>query len=161
MSRKATILMRVLAVTSAFEAAGGLALLIPTFIKLRSPQGEGVPGSPPPPAWVLEFMTAANVAFAAMLILCATLLWKLKPTGLRLLIGTFCLELFYYLCLAAALLWLGFAQGGSQRPFALQIASMIGVGNLVVGIQISTAYPLVAGILIFYCYRSLRIQATS
>ena len=42
MSRKATILMRVLAVTSAFEAAGGLALLIPTFIKLRSPQGEGV-----------------------------------------------------------------------------------------------------------------------
>jgi len=76
----------------------------------------------------------------------AGLLWKLKRRGLLVLIYVLGLELFYILVSATT---------APSKEYGI----ILGIGLMPFAIQVVTAFPVVAGVLIFFAYRYLGIPA--
>jgi hypothetical protein len=99
-----------------------------------------------------------NLLFAVMLIVAGTLLWILRRRGLLLRTWTLIAEIFYCFILDTGISMYMYDRTGSGEFF--QNFSFITVaGNVVIAIQLGTAFPIIAAVLIFLAYRYLGIPA--
>lgn len=154
MNRKTTMILRILAVLTAIVALGGL-----FFVGLSVP---GLfAGSSKLSSELLHYnrvylgLVLVNLAIVALLLVSARLIWRLQRRGLFLLVLTLCLEAVYLSILVGSSMVL--EQNGLQTA----VATLTGVGMMVVGLQIYTAYPLFALVLLILAYRRLGIPARS
>jgi hypothetical protein len=152
MHRKTSIILRVLAVLTALVALGGfffVGLAVPGFFTASSAFSSELPLF----NQVYLGLILVNLTFVALLFVSAFLLWKLQRRGLFLLVLTLCLELLYMSILVGSTMVL------EQNGLQMAIASLTGVGMMVLGLQIYTAYPLFALVLLILAYRHLGIPA--
>jgi hypothetical protein len=161
MPRKAETLMRVLAVINVLEGAGGLFMVALALDTILGPFRGLVPGTRQHAGSAVYAMAFANVAFACLLFISASLLWRLKRSGLLLLLCTLCSEVVYFLTLVATLMHRESARLPHSQGPASAFAPLFGFANMGLGVQVLTAYPLIAGVLIFLAYRSIAIPARS
>ena len=96
---------------------------------------------------LLYFLGSANVALNLVLLYAGELLWKLKRRGLLVLIYVLAIEFFYILVFST-----------TTAP-SKEYGIILGFGLLPFAIQVVTAFPIVAGVLIFFAYRYLGIPA--
>jgi len=156
MSKKSDFLMRLLGVLTAIVTAAGLALLLPVVFALRSHKPPSPLGSEPSAALALGLMAGLNVIFAFLLIVSAGLLWRRRRSGLSMLLYTLCAEALYFVALGAGLFRLSLSAAGAGGAARSGFVAALGAGNLVVGAQVATAYPVFAAVLIVLCRRQLR-----
>ena len=95
---------------------------------------------------MLYFLASANVVFNLALLYAGGLLWKLKRRGLLVLISLLAVEFFYILVSAAT---------AASNEYDI----ILSIGLMPFAIQVVTAFPIVAGVLIFFAYRYLGIPA--
>jgi hypothetical protein len=147
MNKKARLVLRILAVITGLEALGGAAFLgldvVISYSLSRTPRvGDGhLPN-------IFFYYVFVNILFASMLAFSAVLLWKLRKTGIALLSATVACEVVYFLAPVPILT--------ASSDSAQQVGAFLGVGNVGIGLQLVTAFPLVAFILIALCFRYLR-----
>jgi hypothetical protein len=151
MNKKARLVLQILSVITALEALGGivfiaLTLLTSYLMSKTSRSGEG-----PLPA-VYFYGIFANVVFIALLAFSAVLIWRMRRTGIALLVATIGCEVIYFFAPAP--------MTHASRDSILQAAAFSGVGNPAIGLQLITAFPLVALGLIALCFRYLRPDET-
>jgi hypothetical protein len=107
---------------------------------------------------LLYFVGLINLLFAVMLIVAGTLLWTLRRRGLLLLSWTLIAEIFYFVVLDTGISMYVYDRTDGGEFF--QNFSFITVAsNVVIGIQLGTAFPIIAAVLIFLAYRYLGIPA--
>ena len=94
------------------------------------------------------------MAFMFALITAGMHLWKLDRRGLRILVYTLLAELIYLIGIATVSMAFH-----NSNALGRNVGAMAGVGNLALGLQIVTGFPIVAGILVFFAYRYLSIPA--
>ena len=95
---------------------------------------------------MLYFLASANVVFNLALLYAGGLLWKLKRRGLLVLISLLAVEFFYILV---------FAGTAASNEYDI----ILGIVLMPFAIQVVTAFPILAGVLIFFAYRYLGIPA--
>lgn len=96
---------------------------------------------------LLYFLASANVVINLVLLYAGRLLWKLKRRGLLVLIYVLAIEFFYILVFSTTT--------APSREHGI----ILGFGLMPFVIQVVTAFPIAAGVLIFFAYRYLGIPA--
>jgi len=148
--RRLRVIFRVLSVLTLLEgfvgfliAADGIATDVINYKALQQLNGQQ---THPSALRLLYFLASANVVFNLVLLYAGGLLWKLKRRGLLVLIYVLAIEFFYILvCTTTA----------PSKEYGI----ILGFGMLPFAIQVVTAFPIVAGVLIFFAYRYLGIPA--
>jgi hypothetical protein len=97
---------------------------------------------------------SADLIVEVMLLAAGAFLWKMKRRGLFLLIAVLVTEFIYAASISLALL-----APRTGSALAKGFGYLVGMGLSPLSVQIVTAFPLVAGILIFFAYRYLGIPA--
>lgn len=100
---------------------------------------------------LLYLMDSANLLFGVMLLAAVVLLWKLERRGLLLLICVLITEFIFVLCIIVDI--------AASKGFSKPLDFMVGRGLFPLAPQLVTAFPIVAGILIFFAYRYQRTSA--
>lgn len=136
-------------------AEGGLGLLLTTCVIILVPFHyatlNNLEGRPYPHSlWLLYLLASASAVFDLMLLGASVSLWKLQRRGLVALICVLIAEFVCVLCIIFSF---------SSRVFSQAQSYMMGMGLIPFSPQIVTAFPIVAGILIFFAYRYLGIPA--
>jgi hypothetical protein len=168
MPKRLNIIFRVLSVLTSAEAVFGLlftAMMMLVFPNVRTTLENRVVHPYLRPVLVMYLMALANVAFNVALVIASIFLWKLQRRGLFLLSCTLLAEAIYFM-------WILFIEVGTEmvkthidllkgerNPIQGTFGAMMGVGNVSLYIQFLSAFPIVAGVLIFFAYRYLRIPA--
>lgn len=98
---------------------------------------------------ILYLMAYLNLAFAIMLLVAGTLLWKLRRKGLLTLVSTLVIELIYFLSLLSAKMY---TRGRHDVDLLQTIVTAGWFGNFPLSLQLLTAFPIVAGILALMAY---------
>ncbi len=147
--------MRVLAVANVVEAAVGILGL---WMSLVIAKGIHAGGHPLPPG-PFYGMLCVNLLFVGMLVVSAVLLWRLRRRGLWLLAWTLAAEVVYLLVVwtAPSIALHGARPHLRLPPKALDAAVL--AGNMPVGLEILSGYPLLAGVATFFAYRYLGVPA--
>jgi len=148
MPSKPKVVLRILALLTALEALGALlavGLSVSTYSLVKDRFGSDYPHF----GEIYMALVLANVLIIGLLFVSAFLLWRLQRRGLFLLILTLGIELVYLIGLMGALL---------SHESAIT-AELMGVGLRVLILQILTAYPLMAVVLLILAYRYLGIPA--
>ena len=147
MNKKAHSVLKVLAVITGLEAIGGIVFLgldiVMSYMLSRIPRtGDGhLPN-------IFFYYVFVNSLFVAMLAVSTALLWKLRKSGIALLSATIACEIVYFFAPVPILT--------ARSDSAQIVGAFLGVGNVGIGIQLVTAFPLVAFILIALCFHYLR-----
>jgi hypothetical protein len=154
------MILRILSVFTLLEGFAGI--LAVAFQSYMVPLDQEVLGKVVSQPYIhspaLLYSTAfLNLIFAVMLIFAGTFLWKLKRSGLMLLVCTLLAEVLYFVCISGVTMYLHRSSNEASRELSKTIAALTGVGNFFLGLQLLTAFPIVAGILIFFAYRYLGI----
>ena len=110
-------------------------------------------------ATLLYLMASMNLVFAVALFVAGVFLWRLRRKGLLLLVCTLIGEAAYFMSLSGVVMFLHRSADGASRELSRTISALTGVGNFALGLQLVTAFPIVAGVLIFFAYRYLGIPA--
>jgi hypothetical protein len=168
MRQKLRVIFRVLSVITSLESACGLfftvmAMLVYPFVSTTLENKLVYPYLHP--RLVMYLMSFANILFDGLLLIAGVLLWKFRRRGLFLLAYTLVAEVVYFI--AILLVEVGGEMikahlallSGDRGPLQGTLGAMMGVGNMSLGIQFITAFPIVAGVLIFFAYRYLGISA--
>ena len=147
--RRLRAIFRVLSVLTLLEGFVGLLIASDTVatgpINYRALQH--LDGQTHAPALrLLYFLASANVVFNLALFYAGGLLWKLKRRGLLALIYVLVIEFVYILV---------YVTTAPSKEYGI----ILGFGLLPFAIQVVTAFPIVAGVLIFFAYRYLGIPA--
>jgi len=148
MPSKPKVVLRILALLTALEALGALlavGLSVSTYSLVKDRFGSDYPHF----GGIYMALVFANVLIIGLLFVSAFLLWRLQRRGLFLLILTLGIELVSLIGLMGALL---------SHESAIT-AELMGVGLRVLILQILTAYPLMAVVLLVLAYRYLGIPA--
>lgn len=155
-------IFRILSVATLLEATVGLFWIgLQMFVlAFRREAAFNLPGGPYPHLETLVYlMTSADLLFIATLLVAAILLWKLRRRGLFLLAWTILAELAYLGVIIALGTYLGTSGDTARKSLAGTLNLALAFGNAGLGIQLFTAFPLIAGVLIFFAYRYLGIAA--
>ncbi len=147
MNKKAQFVLKILAVITGLEALGGIVFIAFTLLTSYLMSKTSGSGGGPLPA-VYFYDVSANAVFVALLAFSAVLVWRLRRTGIALLVATIGCEVIYFFAPAP--------MTHVSRDSILQAAAFAGVGNPAIGLQLITAFPLVALGLIALCFRYLR-----
>ena len=150
MMKKPRIVLRTLAVLTAFEAFGGLLLLAITpagYSAIKSRFASDCPHFD----LINLGLVLANLLIVGLLLSSAFLLWRLQRRGLFLLVITLCFEFLCFLGLVIGMM--------NLKLEGVANAWLIGVAMTAVGVQVYTAYPLIAVPLLVLAYRYLGIPA--
>lgn len=162
MPRRLRVIFRALSVLTSLEGAFGLLLTAMTMLVFPfvRPTLEDIVAHPySHSALLLYAMALANVAFDVMLAIASVLLWKLQRRGLFLVVCTLLAEATYLAGITAVQMYFVLRRRSDSAPFSESLGAMSGVGNMSLGVQLATAFPIVAGVLIFFAYRYLGIPA--
>jgi hypothetical protein len=160
--RRLRTVFRVLSLVSSLEGAFGLfltAIMMLVFPFAKSGLENVVTHSDSHSTLLLYMMALTNAAFDVALLIAGALLWKLQRRGLFLLVCTLLAEAAYFLGIVAIEMHFGLKRGTGPSAFSETLGAMAGVGNISLGVQLATGFPIVAGILIFFAYRYLGIPA--
>lgn len=106
------------------------------------------------------FVGLINLAFAVTLFIAGTLLWMLRRRGLFLVAWTLVAEIVYFCVLDLGVTMYVYRKMGSG-DFFLNFSLVTLGGNAALAVQLTTAFPVMAAILIFLAYRYLGIPARS
>ena len=144
-------ILRVLSVITAIE--GGLGLAATMFIDLPYPFHyaalSGLRGGESSRSLSLLYLLGLiSTLFSALLLASSALLWKLRRKGLALLSWTLVAEVFCFF---------GITFVFTSRFSSNAQSYMLGMGLMPFTPQIVTAFPILAGILIYRAYRHLGI----
>jgi hypothetical protein len=145
--KKPRLILRILSVLTLSEGGIGLLLSSLNLITLRLDY-VSVGGSHP--AWLSYATASIGLMFNIALVAAGVLLWKLRRKGLVLLTGVLITELMSLIFMSSAPVF-----GASSKEHGY----LTGMGLLPFTPQIATAFPIVAGVLIFLAYRHLGIPA--
>lgn len=155
MSNRSEILFRVLAVICWMVSAQGLMSNYTEWVSFNYPH-KLLLSRHPELTGAVHRMAAFDVIFVIMLIVSGMLLWHLKKMGLAALAATLCSELVYVLIIfGGAVHFSSIAKPPSKAVGELASAASVANGGLL--FQIFTAFPIIAAVLIFLAYRSLRM----
>jgi hypothetical protein len=160
MTTRSTILLRVLAVATTFEAVAGLYEIALTLFVYSYPWKYLVYEDPRAKPFFYT-MLVANVIFIALLVVSAVFLWVVRKTGLAVLTWTLCAEVAYAASILVSGTLSGLAFQSPSQKIDVGIWGAASVGNGALIAQVWTAYPLVGAVLIFFGYRSLRSTGPS
>jgi hypothetical protein len=154
LSNKSEILLRVLAVICWMVSAHGLMSNYAEWVSFSYPH-KYLLSRHPELTGTVHTMAAFDVIFVIMLIVSGILLWRLKKMGLAALAVTLCSELVYVIAIfGGAAHFSSTSNFSSKTVGALASAASVANGGLL--FQIFTAFPIIAAVLIFLAYRSLR-----
>lgn len=159
--RRVRTIFRVLSVLT--FVAGGLGLLVTASEITLGPTEkravESVYGQPYPDVWLVYLVESISLIFNGMLVRVGTFLWKHQRRGLLLLIAVLVGEFFYCIVFSVLLDFVVAGDKAGTASQALGIAHGYILGAVLWGFipQFVTAFPIVAGILIFFAYRYLGI----
>jgi hypothetical protein len=151
MPKRLRMIFRVLSAVTLLEGLGGIysvaadISIVPITLKLM--QRPYIHST-----WLLFPMAAMNLLFVVILFVAGAFIWKLQRRGLFLLACTLLAELVYFIGTIVISIFL-------ERPSSTNFVFLVAAGNTPIGLQIFTAFPIVAGILIFFAYRYLGIPA--
>jgi hypothetical protein len=153
MPRRVRVIFRVLAILSFVEGLGGVLLtimnakMVPIYITsdVLSVNSNQV-------ARLLYAVSYISLPFNCMLLVAGVFLWKVQRRGLSVLAWIIIVELASVT--AAALIGAVRTMHGHEIP---DLGFFLGVAIFPVGLQVITAFPVVAGILIFFAYRYIGI----
>ena len=154
MPKRLRIIFRVLAALTLLEGLAGLygvaldIFMVPFVMEYTHKMEHSYVHS----MLLLFLMAAINLVFEALLFVAGTFLWKLQRKGLFLLVCTLLGEIAYFM--GALLLSIHL-----DRPHSVNFALLVGTGNIALGLQMLTAFPVAAGVLIFLAYRYWGIPA--
>ena len=154
MPKRLRIIFRVLAAVTLLEGLIGLygvafdMSIVPLTLEyMKHTQGSYVYSRP-----LLFLMAAINLVFEVLLFFAGAFLWKLQRRGLFLLVCTLLGEIVSFIGALIVSIHL-------DRPHSGNVTFLVGTGNIALGLQMLTAFPIVAGVLIFLAYRYLGIPA--
>jgi hypothetical protein len=150
--------MRVLSIVTLVEGADGLFTVVSTLPVTVGPLRALLLENHAHAEWALYGMVAANLIFNSMLLICGLRIWKLDRSGLRLLVWTLCAEAVYFVAVALLASSPYFWPGPLRKLISDTIAPFTGFANMGLSLQVITAYPLLAAVLIFFSYRWLGIH---
>ena len=162
-NKKTIVLFRILAVLTGLEDGIGLCSaalfavtfpLVNTSFRAELPDS-GVLSGLPHLRLIFWSMSALNFIFIGFLLRSAVLLWRLLWRGALLLIAVLCCEVLYFLLLRESSAFLHSAGDGLPKTVGDTLATLGGAGNMGLSIQILTAFPLIAGVLILLLYLNL------
>lgn len=145
--------MRALSVITAIEGALGLAgtIFIDVSYRFHYAAMSSLQGAQPSGSLSLLYLLGCiSALFSLLLLASSALLWKLRRKGLASLSWTLVAEV---LCLVT----ISFIF--TSRFSSTAQSYMLGMGLMSFTPQIVTAFPIVAGILIYFAYRYLGIPA--
>ena len=106
---------------------------------------------------LIYFVALVNLAFAVVLLVAGPLLWMLRRKGLFLVAWTVVAETVYFI-LDLGITWYVYVGAGGGEFFQ-NLDYITGAGNIVLAVQLVTAFPIIAAVLIFFAYRYLGIPA--
>lgn len=156
--RRVRRIFRVLSILTFLE--GGLGLFA-TLVTIRMGRIhfealEYLLGYKYPHGWLVYAIECVNFSFCVVLFAVAALLWKQQRRGLFRLVCVLAAEFLY--CVVFAMAFVG--PRGDPALFKAH-GYITGMAMMPFSLQIVTAFPVIAGILIFFAYRYIGIPARS
>jgi hypothetical protein len=144
--------IRAFAIVNVLLVMFGLYLLVGTVLRHY-----GLPPNPSAPAYYHQAFygrSIINLLFLLALLAGSGFLWRLKRAGLTICNAVFALEILYFVgdALLDIILWM---VGGKPALFAHGLAAAGGTGNMGIGPQLLTGYPIIALIALNIAYRKL------
>jgi len=130
---------------------GLLALLISAYARVRA---DPWPQDPPYFAEAYYLQAVINLALALITAWAAPYLWRLQERGRTMCNVLFCGEIVYFWATSLFFAF-SFLFHGKESAFCHALAVSGGAGNMGIGLQLATAYPLVGIVLINLAYRRL------
>jgi len=113
-----------------------------------------IPDNPPYYAQAFYGKSLVNLLFLIALLAASRFLWRLERRGLLICNAVFILEILYFIGGEAIELALALA-GGKARLIALSMGAAGGTGDMGIGPQLLTGYPIIALIVLNIAYRKL------
>jgi hypothetical protein len=155
MPKRATFIMRGLALANVLEGTVGMFMLANFTATALDPVARSVLIAFPksPLAFWISFPT--DFAFIALLFVSASLLWRLRKSGLALLAWTLVSESLLFVALSIVHALLVFPGGSNAQIQVAQLQAVLFLLSPIFGIQFVTLYPLLAGLFIYLAYRVL------
>ena len=126
---------RVFAISNILLVLIGLLFMLPTTWSVRVGAVENVPPNSHFAAWFWA-MVFINLCFLALLLVAASHLLRLRPSGVTLCNAVFAAEIIYFL--VTGFLWF------LPRSVSMGVAAATGVGNMGISPQLISGYPLLA-----------------
>lgn len=132
-------------------AADSIAMGPFSYKALQHLEGQNYPSA----VHLIYFIAIASLVFSLLLLYVGRLLWKLRRRGLSALIYVLAAECFYSLILITTVM----STHSFFRAPSNGYSFILGMGLTPFAIQVVTAFPIIAGVLIFFAYRYLGIPA--
>jgi hypothetical protein len=129
------VVYRSFAIGNFFVVVVGLLFLLPTAWGVHVGAVENVPENSHFAAW-FWVMFVINLCFLALLVVGGVHLFQLRPSGITICNAVFVGEIAYFL--VTGLLW-----SALPRSVSIGVAAATGVGNMGLGPQVISGYPLV------------------
>jgi len=127
---------RIFAIGNFLVVLIGLLFLLPTVWSIRTAAVENVPTNSHFATWFWA-MAFINLCFLALLVVGGIHLFRLRSSGVTICNVVFAAEIVYFLIIG--LLWFAL-----PTPISMGVAAASGVGNMGLGPQVISGYPLVA-----------------
>jgi len=103
-------------------------------------------------AWAVYCRLGLGILFSSGLIGSVPLLWRSRRSGIQMTVGILAAELLYFLAVTMMLTWNVLSTG--PHSFASVMSDTSGIGNIGIGVQLLTAYPIIALVLAFLAWKS-------